>query len=129
MSLDNLFGVHEHALKLRAKRQELIAGNLANADTPGYKARDIDFRAELEKAVNSSSEIALTHPAHSDLSGNPVEGPEILFRTPNHSAFDDNSVDIDLETQAFSENSLRYQATLSFISSRVKSVMTALKGQ
>lgn len=112
-NLNAYLGVHADALKVRSQRTELLARNLANADTPGYKAQDIDFRAALA-SVEKTGKLAPT---------------ALKYRVPLAPALDGNTVDVQLEQAAFAENSVRYQATLSFLSARFRSLMTAITGQ
>jgi flagellar basal-body rod protein FlgB len=135
INLDQHLGVHAQALGVRAKRGELIAQNLANADTPGYKARDLDFRAALNAAAGSKPNavpMQATQPGH--IAGaNSSEAGEfsaaLRYRTPLAPALDGNTVDAQVEQAAFAENSVRYQATLTFLSSKFRGLMTALTGQ
>jgi flagellar basal-body rod protein FlgB len=113
LNLDAYLGVHADALKLRGERTELLARNLANADTPGYKARDLDFRAALTSVEQ----------------GGKVPGTALKYRVPLAPSLDGNTVDVQLEQAAFAENAVRYQATLSFLSARFRSLMTAITGQ
>jgi flagellar basal-body rod protein FlgB len=136
ISLDNVFGIHEQALKLRAQRTELLASNLANADTPGYKAKDIDFESALRSAMNSSNTEATamrtTDAGHmQDLSMNQMGGGLdgwIKYRTPNQPALDGNTVETHIEQAAFARNAVEYQATLQFLSSKSRSLMQAIRG-
>ncbi len=132
ISFDKLLGFTETALTLRARRMALIASNLANADTPNYKARDIDFRAVLgsELKNSTSGKLVRTDPRHlsSAPGGSGVDAP-VLYRIPLQPSLDGNTVDTQLEQAQFSENAVRYQATLRFISGRFKGMMLALKGQ
>ena len=141
MDIDSYLGVHTAALKLREQRTELLANNLANADTPGFKARDLDFRSALAAATspaNSKSGAAslLAAPSHgTSLSTSATaDGPGstdafMRYRTPLAPSLDGNTVDTQLEQAAFAENSVRYQATLNFLSGRFRSLMTAITGQ
>ena len=129
--LDNAFGMHEAALKLRAQRMEVLASNLANADTPGYKARDIEFKSVLSSyqsgSTVASKGLKTTHERH--LGGNPAAlGATTLYRTPLQPSIDGNTVDAHVEKGKFMENALQYQATVSFIDSRIKSLRKALGG-
>ena len=112
LNLDAYIGVHAAALKLRGERTELLARNLANADTPGYKARDIDFESALKSAGSGKAAAAA-----------------LKYRVPLAPSLDGNTVDVQLEQAAFAENTVRYQATLSFISSKFRALMTAITGQ
>ena len=134
MDIDSYLGVHTAALKLREQRTELLANNLANADTPGFKARDLDFRSALAAATSpAGARGTLAAPAHGvslATSGTEVSTDAFLrFRTPLAPSLDGNTVDTQLEQAAFADNSVRYQATLSFLSSRFRSLMTAITGQ
>ncbi len=133
LSLDNVFGVHENALKLRAKRTELIASNLANVDTPGYKARDIDFQSALRQANHSTgmSDLKTTHAKHiSTMSSGIGTGLDALvkYRVPYQAALDGNTVEAHVEQATFAKNSIEYQASLRFLESKSKSIQTAIKG-
>jgi flagellar basal-body rod protein FlgB len=127
--MDNLFGIHATALKLRAGRAELLAANIANADTPNYKARDIDFKHTLKMAAAEMSDMKLTNAKHMDSSGNSKMGAEILYRTPNQPSLDGNTVDLQTERSAFMENSLMYQASLRFLNGKITGLMTAIRGE
>ncbi|HKU15535.1 MAG TPA: flagellar basal body rod protein FlgB [Steroidobacteraceae bacterium] len=132
-SIDNYLGVHAAALKLRAQRTEVLAANLANADTPGYRARDIDFKGALAAASGQAGggvHLATTKAGHigaATANGSPA--PELKYRVPLAPALDGNTVDGQLEQSAFAENTVRYQATLSFVSSKFRALMTAITGQ
>ena len=131
LNLDTYLGVHADALKLQSRRMEVIADNLANSDTPGYKARDIDFRAAMASAGGADApvKLATTNPGH--LGTDPAIGANasLKYRVPLAPALDGNTVDAQQEHAAFADNTVRYQATLTFLSSRFKSLMTAITGQ
>ena len=138
MDLDSYLGVHVAALKLRERRTELLATNLANADTPGYKSRDIDFRSALAAAEGQSKggRLVATQPRHIGATGADALGGQagsteafLKYRTPLAPSLDGNTVDAQLEQSAFAENAVRYQATLSFLSGHFRSLMTAITGQ
>ena len=122
LSLDSYLGVHAQALTLEAQRTEVLAANLANADTPNYKARDIDFKAALAAAGTDST--TGTNAA----TGGGSLGNNLKYRVPMAPALDGNTVDTQLEQAAFAENSVRYQATLTFLNARLKELMTAITG-
>jgi flagellar basal-body rod protein FlgB len=136
MNLDAYLGVHASALKLREQRTELLANNLANADTPRFKARDLDFRAALQAATGlaaAPSELRATQARHIGVSaqseGSGSTEAFLKYRTPLAPSLDGNTVDAQLEQAAFADNAVRYQATLSFLSSKFRSLMTAITGQ
>ncbi|MFN2329792.1 MAG: flagellar basal body rod protein FlgB [Chromatocurvus sp.] len=130
-SLDNYFGIHQQSLSLRSQRNTVIANNLANADTPGFKARDYDFKAVLAQAGGQAmggEQVRVTHSRHlgggDGLGGT---GP-LLYRVPMQPAQDGNTVEQDREQAAFAENSVRYQASLQFLNNRIQSMVNVLKG-
>lgn len=132
ISLDNIFGIHEQALRLRSQRTELLASNLANADTPGYKAKDIDFEAALRGAMNGggteATSMRTTSSGHiQDLSSGGLDG-WIKYRVSHQPALDGNTVESHVEQAAFARNAVEYQATLQFLSGKSRSLMQAIKG-
>jgi flagellar basal-body rod protein FlgB len=135
LDLDKHLGILPDALEVRGRRTELLARNLANADTPGYKARDLDFRDALAAASTSRAgggrlALATTRPGHLDAgtATGPVDA-ELKYRVPLAPALDGNTVDAQLEQAAFAENAVRFQATLTFLNARFRSLMTAITGQ
>ncbi len=124
-------------LSLRTQRTEILASNIANADTPGYKARDIDFKSALQASqvsidkrhqLQHSDSLSTTNSRHIKLDMAETN-VETLYRVPNQSALDGNTVDGQLEKSAFAENALRYQASLEFLSGKFKGMISALKGE
>jgi flagellar basal-body rod protein FlgB len=130
--IDELFQLHQTALNLRAERQELLASNIANADTPNYKARDIDFASALQGALTGNGEklaVATTSAAHlSGATGQSVMGAPVMYRTPVQPSADGNTVDMDVERAQFADNALRYEASVRFVSDKAKEVLSALQG-
>jgi flagellar basal-body rod protein FlgB len=131
LNIDSYLGVHADALKLQSKRMEVLANNLANADTPNYKSRDIDFQAALANAggTDGNVKLATTNPAHLGTDQAMDADANLKYRTPLAPALDGNTVDAQQEQAAFADNNVRYQATLSFLSARFKGLMTAITGQ
>ncbi len=133
-ALDKALGIHDDALKLRSQRSSVIASNIANADTPNYKARDLDFQKMLSVAASQQQpavQLKTSHAGHlggSEGSGQPVSG-EMLYRTPTQPSLDGNTVDTQAEHTRFAENTFMYQASLSFLSSKFKGISYAIKGQ
>jgi len=130
-NLDTYLGVHAAALQVRSRRTELLATNLANADTPGYQARDIDFRAALANAASGPGPVSMkvTQAGHLQPAQGTEPAADLLYRTPLAPSIDGNTVDVQLEQAAFADNAVRYQATLSFLSSKFRGLMTAITGQ
>ncbi len=131
ISIDTAFGIHPSAMKLRAHRAGILAANMANSDTPGYKARDIDFRAVLSSASDEIGKLAAvrTHGRHLGNESGPFGAVETAYRLPNHPSLDGNTVDADLERAAYLDNAMRYQASLNFLEGRLKGLILAIKGQ
>lgn len=130
-SLDQILGFHERALTLRAERQQLIASNIANADTPNYKARDIDFRAAMaavQGGSGNSGAMVRTAAGHLSPAGVSAAGSPLLYRSTVQASVDGNTVDMDVERAQFADNALRYEANLNFISGQIKSMLAAIQG-
>lgn len=130
ISLDKALGIHQHALEGRVKRAEVLANNLANADTPGYKARDIDFQAMMEKAQEGMSGFGMTrtHESHMDTS-TMGQDSELMYRVPNQPSVDGNTVDTQQEQTRFMRNAMDYQASFQFLNGKVTGIKKALSGQ
>lgn len=128
ISIDSALGIHADALRLRERRTEILANNLANADTPGFKARDLDFGAVLAQQGEAVT-LASTAPGHiRETTYSTATATELLYRTPTQSSLDGNTVDPHLEKAAFAENSIRYQATLMILGSKIKGLTAAIRG-
>jgi flagellar basal-body rod protein FlgB len=126
--LDRAMGIHERALQVKAQRLEVLSQNIANADTPNYKARDVDFKALLKKSSETDVKLSATHSQH--LSGLAQQHTEALkFRTPFNTAFDGNTVEMSVEQAQYGQAAGQYQATLNFLESRVSGLRRALKGE
>ncbi len=130
--IDQAFGSHATALQLRAERSQLLAANLANADTPGFKARDIDFKQALASAQGEAGPLVTTQAKHVggiNAGVDAAQGTRALYRTPLQPSLDGNTVDVATEQAAFGENSNRYLASLTFLNGRIRGLMTALRGE
>ncbi|WP_301102953.1 flagellar basal body rod protein FlgB [Propionivibrio sp.] len=129
--IDSALSFQQLALSLRAHRQQILAGNIANADTPNYKARDFDFSTALKEAVagRNGGGLALVTTATGHLPGSAEAGPaRLMYRTPTQASVDGNTVDMDVERAQFSENAVQYEAGLAFISQQIKTLMAAAQG-
>jgi flagellar basal-body rod protein FlgB len=129
MKLDDAFGIHEEALRVRARRSEVLASNLANADTPGYKARDFDFQAMLRNEIQNPVRLASTHAGHIRNDQVIVASTQMAYRIPQQASLDGNTVEAEREQTEFSANAMRYQASLRFLDGRIKGLLTAIKGR
>ena len=137
VSFDQVFGVHQHTMKVRNNRAEILAGNLANADTPGFKARDIDFAEALHEAgkyqmQNNNAPMAKTASGHMDISDlDALKDPKIIMKYRNPFQPDTgngNTVEVSTERMNYMSNNIEYQATLSFLNDRISKLRSALKG-
>lgn len=130
ISLDKALGIHQHALEGRVKRAEVLANNLANADTPGYKARDVDFQAMMQKAQESMSGFGMTRTHESHMDTSPMgDDSELLYRVPHQPSVDGNTVDAQQEQTRFMRNALDYQASFQFLDGKVSGIKKALTSQ
>ena len=119
------------ALLLRSQRQQVIASNIANADTPGYVARDFDFAAALKSVAGgaASAGVSITDGKHMRLGTTDAHNPDMAYTVQTQPSLDGNSVDIDRERANFVDNSIRYESTLRFINGHVKTMLSAIQGQ
>lgn len=132
--LDDALRFHQTAISVRAERQQLLASNIANADTPHYKARDLDFTQVLQGALSGAgpapvalARTAAAHLGRSGASGQAHAPPQ--YRAEQQGSVDGNTVDMDVERNQFAENALRYEAGLTLIGAQIKSLLTAIQGQ
>ena len=130
--LDKAMGIHDEALRLRAYRSNILASNLANSDTPGFKARDIDFKQVLSRQLQPGNvervHVSNTHSAHMP-GTRAVLGADAQYRNPLQASLDGNTVDEHVEHTRFAENTVQYQASLQFLSGKFRGLMTAIKGE
>ena len=124
----NPFSSHEQALKLRALRTEILSSNIANADTPNYKARDIDFASAYRQAGDNSLRLRTTRAGHQSGTSANGMGADVKYRVPMQPSLDGNTVEADVEQTQFAENTVRYRASLAFLSSRISGMRYAIKG-
>ncbi len=129
ISLDSALGIHAQALLLRSRRAELLAENLANADTPGYKARDIDFKQVLGAACSNAEALKTTQPGHIQPgAANPAGVARTGFRNQLQPSLDGNTVDVQVEQAAFARNAVDYQTSLTFLGGEIRDLLAAIKG-
>ena len=128
-NLDKAFGIFPQALSLRAQRAELLANNIANADTPNYKAVDIDFKTALSNASAGQLPMATSSAQHLQTVSGSEARYERLYRIPLQPALDGNTVDSQVEQSEFSRNAVQHQASLTFLNGRINGLLLAIKGQ
>ena len=122
------------ALNLRSERQRLIASNIANADTPGYVARDMNFAQALKNATGNgqaASTLSASRPGHigGAVTGSGMSVSTLNYASPSQTNLDRNTVDMDRERASFADNTVKYEATLRFIGNHVKTTLSAITGQ
>ena len=127
--IENVFGIHESALKIREARQSILANNLANVDTPNYQAQDLDFATALD-ALSSVDTEALSVSDRNHIAEDVMSfDSEISFRSPTQASLDGNTVDADRENAEFSKNALSHQATLTFMNHQIRTMLMAIRGE
>ncbi len=131
--LDDMLSFHTQALRVRDQRQQVLASNIANADTPNYKARDLDFKSALQGALNgtgSAGGTALATTTAGHLAGKPGLGADagLLYRTPAQGSVDGNTVNMDAERAAFADNAIHYEFNLTRISQQIKGMLAVIQG-
>ncbi|MDH3440598.1 MAG: flagellar basal body rod protein FlgB [Gammaproteobacteria bacterium] len=122
------FAHFEQALQQRALRNRVLSSNIANADTPNYKARDIDFGTALANASGSQLSLAKTSELHRNAWGTSSVGADVKYRIPMQPTLDGNTVETDVEQAAFAENAVQYRATLAFLDGQIRTLRYAIKG-
>lgn len=127
--IDDAFGIHAKALETYGRRAEVLAGNLANADTPGYKARDLDFKAILGGVVKNELTLARSASGHLAASDRGLSNGELLYRVPLQPSADGNTVDTQTEQAQFAQNAIRYQASISFLDGSIRTLLSAIRGE
>jgi flagellar basal-body rod protein FlgB len=128
--LDQLLNFHTTALTVRTQRQQLLAANVANADVPNYKARDLDFAQALQRALAPAGGGALAATVSTHLPGAAPTGAagEPLYRVPLQDSLDGNTVELDVERAQFADNAVHIEANLTFLNSQIKTMLAALQG-
>ena len=129
MMIDRIFGIHGAALLARGHRAEILAANLANADTPNYKARDIDFAQLMRGEMGlAGATLVKTNARHLTVGDMRFAGAEVLYREPHQPSLDGNTVDTQIEEAEFTKNAMQYQASLEFLNQRIRGLHSALRG-
>jgi flagellar basal-body rod protein FlgB len=151
-SIDRLFDLHQTALGARAYRSQVLASNIANADTPGYQAREVDFKSTLAQAQTTFAQAQTTlaqarggtqaagpaagsamlrtstrHMGAGGTQGAAADQAPLIYRTVSQASIDNNTVDVNVERAQFADNALRYEASLTFINSKIKGLLAALQ--
>lgn len=131
LSFDRALGLHEKALGFRAERASVLANNMANADTPNYKARDLDFASVLEAQQGGGSpavSVARTHSGHLQAESLVDQAAGLRYRLPQQPSIDGNTVETQAEQARYTQNAIDFQASFTFLNGKFKGLMTALRG-
>ena len=132
INFERAFSIYDDALIMRGKRANVLASNIANADTPNYKARDIDFQSILKQATNQhTSSLSMVNRNLDHIKLTSVSNSSVLlkYRNPLHASLDGNTVDSHVEQSKFSQNAIQYQTSFTFLNSSVKGIIKALRGE
>lgn len=133
ISFDKALGIHEKALGFRAQRAEVLANNIANADTPNYKSRDMDFSsvlaAEADKQSNGRISLTRTNGHHIEAEGLALADDSLKYRTPMQPSIDQNTVDAQIEQSNYAQNAIDFQASFTLLNSKFKGLVSALRGE
>jgi flagellar basal-body rod protein FlgB len=128
--IERAFSIHDDAMMMRSQRSSILAANIANADTPNYKARDMDFQQMMQQLENPDSSIQLqtTNSRHMSLQSSGQQA-YIKYRNPLNPSLDGNTVDMHAEQARFSQNALQYQTSLTMLNSKIRGLQLAIRGQ
>jgi flagellar basal-body rod protein FlgB len=132
INFDSALGIHADALRVQSQRAELLASNMANADTPNYKARDIDFQSAMKMAASGQSQsntMETTHSNHIKVSSSQFASLPVQYRTTVQDSLDGNTVDEQIEQAQFMQNSVQYQASLNFLGAKFSGLLSAIRGE
>ena len=130
--ISNDLSFFQNSLELRAQRQEVLSSNIANADTPNFKARDFDFKTAMQNAMGdqkrlSETHLTLTSARHIPASAATSGPADLLYRTPYQATLDGNTVEMDNERVQFADNTLKYQSSLQFVSGKIRTMLSAIQ--
>lgn len=129
INFNNALGVHPDAMLLRGKRAEILANNLANSDTPGFKARDINFQAVLANETKSQASLQMNATDRAHISASASGNSELLFRNPSQPSIDGNTVDTQIEQTLFTRNAMDYNSSFEFLNGKFKGLKSAIRGE
>jgi len=129
LSLNDALDLHAQALQLRSRRAEILASNMANADTPHYKAKDIGFSEVLKSTQHPESQLKTTNQHHIKSIASDPSKVELMYRMPYQPSLDGNTVETEVEQAQFADNAVQYQAVFTMLNGRIKTLLTAIKGE
>lgn len=129
INFESALGIHDRALALHSRRAEVLANNIANADTPGFKARDISFAELLKGQVQQQVKLRTTSRGHIGATTGGLADEQLLYRVPMQSSLDGNSVDLQIEQAEYAKNALRFQSSFTFLNGKFRGLSKAIKGE
>lgn len=130
ISFEAALGIHDKALAVRSQRAEVLANNIANADTPGYQARDLDFGDFLAQAKGEQGvAIKRTHARHISTAGDMAASVNLKYRIPMQPSIDGNTVDLQIEQAEYADNAIAFQSSFTFLNSKLRGLMSAIRGE
>ena len=129
MNLDNAFGIHVKAISMRSHRAEVLATNIANAETPNYLARDFNFKQVLQSAAEGRSDMQATNANHIQAGDAELMGQDLMYRLPEQASIDGNTVDLQTERAEFTKNAMQYQASVRFLNGKISGLISAIRGE
>ena len=130
ISFEAALGIHDKALAVRSQRAEVLANNIANADTPGYQARDLDFGDFLAQAKGEHGvAIKRTHARHIATTGDMATSVDLKYRIPMQPSIDGNTVDLQIEQAEYADNAIAFQSSFTFLNSKLRGLMSAIRGE
>jgi len=129
ISFDAALGIHDKALAVHSRRAEILANNMVNADTPGFKARDIDFRELLGRQAGAQVPLARTNSRHFSTAADGFSSSSLGYRIPLQPSLDGNTVDLQIEQAEYAKNALRFQSSFTFLNGKFKGLSKAIKGE
>ena len=128
MNLTKAFDMHAQAMSIRSQRSEVLATNIANAETPNYQARDLDFKDILQSVADDMPVMKATQPGHIQAGDADLMGHDLMYRVPEQLSIDGNTVELQTERAEFNRNAMQYQASVRFLTGKVSGLLTAIKG-
>jgi len=129
INFESALGVHDQALALHSRRAEILANNIANADTPGFKARDLNFSELLKNEMGQNVRLAATHRGHISTASNASSQEHLQYRLPMQASLDGNTVDLQVEQAEYAKNALRFQTSITFLTGKFQGLSKAIKGE
>ena len=129
INFESALGIHDQALALHSRRAEILANNIANTDTPGFKARDLNFSELLNSEIKQNIKLAATNSQHISTATRAIGSEQLQYRVPMQPSLDGNTVELQIEQAEFAKNALRFQTSITFLSGKFQGLSKAIKGE